>query len=66
MLRPGRFDKLIFVQPPDEPHRAIMFENYLKEVPVSENIDYKKIAKETEATQVQIANICREAKDKGA
>jgi transitional endoplasmic reticulum ATPase len=65
ILRPGRFDKRIFVQPPDEPHRAMMFQNYMKGVPVSKDIDYKELAKETEGyTGADIANVCREAKTK--
>ena len=35
ILRPGRFDKLIFVEPPDEPSRATLFELYIKDVPAS-------------------------------
>jgi SpoVK/Ycf46/Vps4 family AAA+-type ATPase len=65
ILRPGRFDKLVFVQPPDEAHREQMFENYMKGVPVSSDIDYKELAKETDGyTGADIANVCREAKTK--
>ncbi len=65
ILRPGRFDKLIFVQPPDEAHRAQLFEQYLKDVPEEAGMDYAELAKETEGyTGADIANICREAKQK--
>lgn len=45
-LRPGRFDRVIFVSPPDEAAREKIIELQLKEKPV-ENIDYKKIASKT-------------------
>jgi transitional endoplasmic reticulum ATPase len=65
ILRPGRFDKLIFVPPPDEEHRAQLFENYIKGVPAEKDIDFKKLAKETEGyTGADIASLCREAKTK--
>jgi transitional endoplasmic reticulum ATPase len=65
ILRPGRFDKLIFVQPPDEPSRAKLFESYLKDSPASKDIDFKELAKESIGyTGADIANVCREAKTK--
>ncbi|MDE1871364.1 MAG: AAA family ATPase [Candidatus Micrarchaeota archaeon] len=65
ILRPGRFDKLVFVGPPDEKHRAVMFENYTKNVPLGGDVDFNELAKETEGyTGADIANICREAKQK--
>ncbi len=45
--RPGRFDKTIFVPPPDEKAREIIFKLKLKNKPVKE-IDYKILAKNTE------------------
>lgn len=44
--RPGRFDRIIFVQPPDEAGRVSILKVLLKEKPVKD-IDYAKIAKET-------------------
>ncbi len=44
--RPGRFDKIIFVPPPDEAARAEIFKIYLKDKP-TENIDYVELAKKT-------------------
>ncbi len=64
ILRPGRFDKLIFVEPPNEGSREKLFQNNLSEVP-AKDIDFKELAKETEGyTGADIANICREAKQK--
>lgn len=45
--RPGRFDRIIFVPPPDEAGREEILKNQLKEKPI-ENIDYKKVATSTE------------------
>lgn len=42
--RPGRFDRIIFVPPPDGSARASILEIKLKGKPIS-NIDYTKIAK---------------------
>lgn len=41
--RPGRFDRIIFVEPPDEVAREEMLRSMLKDKPVSD-IDTKKIA----------------------
>ena len=63
ILRPGRFDKLIFVSPPDEPQRAMLFKECMADTPASGDMDYVKLAKETEGyTGADIANMCREAK----
>lgn len=43
--RPGRFDRIIFVRPPDEEGRKTIFEILLKDKPVSD-IDYGKLARE--------------------
>ena len=42
--RPGRFDRMIFVPPPDQEARAAMLRIKLKDKPV-ENIDYEGISK---------------------
>lgn len=44
--RPGRFDRIIFVPPPDLASKAEIIELKLKGKPI-ENIDYKKVAKQT-------------------
>jgi transitional endoplasmic reticulum ATPase len=44
--RPGRFDRIIFVQPPDETGRASILKVLLKDKPI-QDIDYIKVAKET-------------------
>jgi SpoVK/Ycf46/Vps4 family AAA+-type ATPase len=44
--RPGRFDRIIFVPPPDEPARESILEIKLRNKPVG-NINYKKIVAAT-------------------
>jgi AAA+ superfamily predicted ATPase len=46
MLRPGRFDRVIFVPPPDEPARADILSVLTKEVP-AEDLDLKALAAQT-------------------
>jgi transitional endoplasmic reticulum ATPase len=46
MKRPGRFDRMVFVPPPDEPARARILELQLEGRPAS-GVDAKKIAKKT-------------------
>ena len=63
ILRPGRFDKLIFVRPPDSAHRAELFRAYLRKVPVERSVVYAKLGDETKGfTGADIASACREAK----
>ena len=46
MLRPGRFDRVIFVPPPDEPARADILSVLVKDVPV-DDLDLKALAAQT-------------------
>ena len=46
MLRPGRFDRVIFVPPPDEPARADILSVVTKEVP-ADGLDLKALAGQT-------------------
>ncbi len=65
ILRPGRFDKISFVRPPNTDERAQMFKAYLKKVPLRSDIDFKKLGDETNGfTGADIANVCREMKIK--
>ncbi len=45
--RPGRFDKLVFVSPPDQKAREIIFKLKLAEKPI-EAIDFETLAEKTE------------------
>ncbi len=60
--RPGRFDKQIYVPPPDEKQRAELFRLYLKGRPLEDNINYDELAsKSTMCTSADIAGICNSA-----
>lgn len=62
LLRPGRFDKVIYVPPPNEETRARMFEAMLKDKPIQGPIDYAKLAKMTDRfTGADIMNVVRTA-----
>ncbi len=62
LLRPGRFDKVIYIQPPNEEVRARLFEALLRDKPIQGNIDYAKLAKITDRfTGADIMNIVRTA-----
>lgn len=64
MIRPGRFDKLIFVGAPDKKGREALFQKNLEKAPCEE-LDFEKLAGITEGyTGADIENICREAKMK--
>lgn len=45
--RPGRFDRIIFVAPPDEEARVDILQQLLKDKPVAE-VDVKKVAAQTD------------------
>ena len=65
ILRPGRFDKITFVRPPDAEERAKLFEMYIRNVPTSDDLDFEKLGSETRGfTGADIASVCREAKIK--
>ncbi|MCG2863235.1 MAG: AAA family ATPase [Vulcanisaeta sp.] len=60
LLRPGRFDKVIYIPPPNEEARAKMFEHMLRDKPVQGPIDYRRLAKLTERfTGADIMNVIR-------
>ncbi len=62
ILRPGRFDKLVFVKPPVATARADIFKEYLANTPCA-TIDYQKLGNLTKGfTGADIAGVCREAK----
>jgi len=63
LLRSGRFDRLIFIPPPELNDRIELFKKYLSGAPLSDDIDYNKLASSTNGfTGADIANICRQAK----
>mgnify|MGYP000279971910 CR=1 FL=1 len=62
LLRPGRFDRIIYVPPPDEEARYEIFKVHTRKMPLAEDVDLKELAKKTEYyTGADIAAVCREA-----
>ena len=62
LLRPGRFDRLIYVPPPDEKARLEIFKVHTRNMPLAEDVDLKELARKTEGyTGADIAAVCREA-----
>ena len=63
LRRPGRFDKVLFVSPPDKVARAKMFEINMKDKP-HEKLDHEKLAELTKQySSADIARICDEASE---
>src|SRR5205823_11508477 len=62
LLRPGRFDRQIFVSPPDVGGRERILKVHSRNKPLSENVDLRLLARQTSGlTGADLANICNEA-----
>ncbi|KAG9455074.1 hypothetical protein H6P81_007978 [Aristolochia fimbriata] len=62
LLRPGRFDRLLYVGPPNESDREAIFHIHLRKTPCSSDVSLKELAHITEGcTGADISSICREA-----
>src|SRR6202012_1773367 len=62
LLRPGRFDRHIFVSPPDVTGRERILEVHSREKPVADTVDFGILARQTAGlTGADLANICNEA-----
>jgi len=62
LLRPGRFDRIVMAQIPDEKAREEIFKVHTGTMPLSEDVDIKTLAAETKGyTGSDIESICREA-----
>ncbi len=48
LLRPGRLDRLIYIQPPDEEGRKKIFEVHLRGKPIGADVDVEELAKRTD------------------
>jgi SpoVK/Ycf46/Vps4 family AAA+-type ATPase len=58
LRRPGRFDRMVLVLPPDEPARQAIFKYHLRDRPIA-NIDVGDLARRTEGySGADIAHIC--------
>jgi transitional endoplasmic reticulum ATPase len=62
VLRPGRFDRLIYVPEPDEKSRLLIFKIYTKGMPLSKDVDLISLAGATKYySGADIESLCREA-----
>jgi cell division protease FtsH len=62
LLRPGRFDRQIFVSPPDVGGRERILQVHTRNKPVAETVDFNLLARQTSGlTGADLANICNEA-----
>ncbi|HHC19399.1 MAG TPA: AAA family ATPase, partial [Euryarchaeota archaeon] len=62
LLRPGRFDKIIYVPPPDKEARKAIFKVHTRNMPLAEDVDLDKLAEMTENyVGADIEAVCREA-----
>ena len=62
LLRPGRFDRRVFVQPPDAPGRAAILRVHTRSVPLAENVDLDRLAASTPGmVGAELANLVNEA-----
>ncbi|KAL4211773.1 P-loop containing nucleoside triphosphate hydrolase protein [Rhizopus microsporus] len=62
LMRPGRFDQIIYVPPPDEEARLEILKIHTRNMPLSPDVDLINIAKRTEYyTGADLQNVCREA-----
>jgi transitional endoplasmic reticulum ATPase len=62
VLRPGRFDRLIYVPEPDEKSRLQIFKIYTKEMPLTKDVDLNQLANVSKYySGADIESLCREA-----
>jgi len=62
LLRPGRFDRMILVDVPDEESRRKIFEVHLRNTPIEKDVDLTEIVKQTEGfVGSDIEGLVREA-----
>ena len=62
LMRPGRFDRHIQVKEPDEEARLSIFKVHTKDMPLADDVNLKKLAKNTEGyVGADIEAVCREA-----
>jgi len=62
LLRPGRFDRVIFVPPPDIEGRYQILLIHTREMPLADDVDLRRIAEMTEGyTGADLEAVCREA-----
>jgi transitional endoplasmic reticulum ATPase len=62
VIRPGRFDRLIYVPEPDEKSRLQIFKIYTKGMPIGKDVDLNQLTTSTKYySGADIESLCREA-----
>ncbi len=62
LLRPGRFDRRVFVQPPDNKGREMILRVHTRSVPLADEVDLTQIAQTTPGmVGADLANLVNEA-----
>jgi len=62
LLRPGRFDEIIYVPVPDYKARLAIFQVHTREMPLATDVDLEELARRTEGySGADIAEVCRKA-----
>lgn len=62
LLRPGRFDRQIYVDLPELTDRMEIFQVHMRNLKVSSDIDVEQLARQTQGfSGADIANVCNEA-----
>ncbi|KAF0757992.1 hypothetical protein AaE_004078 [Aphanomyces astaci] len=62
LLRPGRFDRVVYVPLPDQDDRFKILQIHTKHASLSTNVDLKWVAAQTPMfSGAELENVCREA-----
>ncbi|MBI5176756.1 CDC48 family AAA ATPase [Candidatus Micrarchaeota archaeon] len=62
LLRPGRFDKVLFIPAPDEKTRLEILKVHTRKMPIAKDVGLADIAKKTEGySGADLEGLCREA-----
>ncbi|MCD6473791.1 MAG: CDC48 family AAA ATPase [Thermoplasmata archaeon] len=62
LLRPGRFDRLIYIPPPDKEARKEIFKIHTRKKPLAKDVSIEELAEKTDGyTGADIAAVCNEA-----
>lgn len=62
LTRPGRFDRVVMVSPPDRGGREAILEIHTREIPLADSVDLAQVARTTPGmTGAELANLANEA-----
>jgi transitional endoplasmic reticulum ATPase len=62
LLRPGRFDNIVFIPNPTQGEREEIFKVHTRKMPLSKNVNVKNLAREADGfTGAEIEAVCKTA-----